>query len=55
MSMRRAKRGLTWIKAPFIGNGGLSIELLQPFSVPQRDFPLTCFGELENALVAQTR
>ena len=53
--MRRVKRGWTWIKALFINNDCLSIELLQPLSVPQDDLPLTGFRELEDALVAEIR
>ena len=55
MSMRRAKRGLTWIEAPFIDNGRSGIELLQPLSVAQHDLPLAGLREPEHALVAEMR
>jgi hypothetical protein len=50
------KARLDMDQAPlFINNGVLLIELLQPFSISQRDLPLTCLRELENALVSQMR
>ena len=38
-----------------ISNGSLSIELLQPLSVPQHDLPLSCFGERADSANEQPR